>query len=194
MVLVSGDAAQLQSMRWGLIPHWATDEQMGYKMINARGETLREKRAFRGCLQRQRCAIPADSFFEWRKSSTPRQPVRFLLHDREPFFFAGLWDQWKKPDGTTLRSFTIITTEANDLVRRLHDRMPVILTGLQATQWIAPDADATGNLEQWLRPFPASEMTNYPVGTRLNDALVDDEKCVEPAMETESAPMLPGFG
>ena len=191
MVFVSGQSSRLERMRWGLVPHWAADEQAGLKMINARGETLRQKPAFRGCLETRRCAIPADSFYEWRNNGKAKEPVRFLMQDREPFFFAGLWDEWRKPDGGMLRSFTIVTTTPNDLVLPLHDRMPVILRPEQTGEWLSSDQSVCETLENWLSPFPAEAMTSYSVDRRLNNAKVDDEQCIEPVVERD--PMLPGF-
>ncbi len=180
----------VKMLRWGLVPSWAREGNAEYKMINARAETVAQKRAFRGCLQRKRCGVPADSFYEWRKER--KQPVRFLLRDEEPFLFAGLWEECLQKDGATLQTFTIITTEANDLVRPLRDRMPVILTDSSAAEWLNGTDLATARLPALLCPFPADRMSSYPVSKRLNDALWDDPACIKPFAEPE--PMLPGFG
>jgi len=154
-------------------------------MINARAETLTEKPAFRRRVREERCAIPADSFFEWRRDGFRKRPVRFLLHGEEPFFFAGLWDTWKARDGKGLETFTIITTEANPLVREVHDRMPVILSESNAREWLAQ-----GSLHL-LTPFKAEMMESYDVSPRLNDPLIDDPECVQ--RDETGEPMLPGF-
>jgi len=188
-VFVSNSA--LKIMRWGLVPSWAEDETTGYKMINARAETIAERPAFRSCLQSRRCAIPADSFFEWRKNGKPKQPFRFLRADQEPFLFAGLWDRWRKQDGSFLHSFTIITVEPNELVRPLHDRMPAILNSEGAAAWLAQGNLNRDWLSQFLSPFPAKEMTSYAIDTRINDANWDDPDCIKPFIEPTS--MLPGL-
>ena len=188
-VFLSNDS--LKIMRWGLVPGWAQDETSGYKMINARAETIADRPAFRSCLQNRRCAVPADSFYEWRKNGKPKQPVRFLLADQEPFLFAGLWDQRCKQDGSTLQSFTIITVEPNELVRPLHDRMPAILSSERAVQWLAQGDLKLHRLSQFLSPFPAKQMTSYAVSSRLNDANWDHPDCIKPLAETSS--MLPGL-
>src|SRR2546421_5416863 len=144
----------LQTMRWGLVPHWAQDETSAFKMINARAETVAERPAFRSCLQARRCAVPADSFYEWRKNGATKQPVRFLRADQEPFLFAGLWNQWRKQDGSLLHSFTIITVEPNELVRALHDRMPAILDDNGAAAWLAKGDLKLDRLAQLLSSFP----------------------------------------
>jgi len=117
---------ELALVRWGLVPNWAGEINSGYSMINARVETLLEKPAYKGLVERKRCLIIADSFYEWKKNGKSREPYRIMLKDEDLFAFAGLWDCWEK-DGNELYSCTIITTAANDLVRDIHDRMPVIL-------------------------------------------------------------------
>ena len=114
-------------MRWGLIPSWANDATIGPRMINARSETAAEKPAFKECLERRRCLIPADAFYEWKRTGKSKQPYCFEMIGREPFAFAGLWDRWRAPDGTTLETCTILTTMPNQLLADVHDRMPVIL-------------------------------------------------------------------
>jgi putative SOS response-associated peptidase YedK len=175
----------MRMMRWGLVPRWSADDRGGSRMINARAETLTEKPAFRWRVREGRCAVPADSFFEWRRDGSRKRPFRFLLRDEQPFFFAGLWDTWKARDGKTLETFTIITTEANALVRDVHDRMPVILVDSDARQWLA-----NGPL-QLLTPLAAEMMESYAVSPRLNDPLIDDPQCIQ--HDETGEPMLPGF-
>jgi putative SOS response-associated peptidase YedK len=114
-------------MHWGLIPNWAQDPTIGNRMINARAESLTEKPAFKHLVGSRRCIIPADGFYEWRKQGKRKVPIWVYLTSRQPFGLAGLWDVWRKPDGGKVESFTIITTEPNELVRPVHNRMPVIL-------------------------------------------------------------------
>jgi len=177
----------VKMMRWGLVPQWAADDKEGAKRINARSETLASKPSFKGRLVNGRCAVPADSFYEWRREGTRKTPFRFVLRDEEPFFFAGLWDRWRRPDGNTLESFSIITTEANDLVRSIHDRMPVILTEAAASEWVKAGAFNPS----LLKPFASEGMDHYPISTRINDAKVDDAECIRRLNDREE--LLPGF-
>src|SRR5690606_7874863 len=124
--------------RWGLIPSWAKDPSIGYKMINARAETVHERPAYRGPFRSRRCLIPADGLYEWKREGKRKQPYRFLMKDEKPFAFAGLWDEWRGPDGQTIRSCTIITTEPNELLATVHDRMPVILPPDAYDEWLDP--------------------------------------------------------
>ena len=127
IVVARAGAVEARLMRWGLVPYWAKDQAIGNKMINARSETLAERPAFRDLLSSRRCLVPADGFYEWHKEGKTKQPMLIHVKDRELFGFAGLWDRWKKPDGTLLESFTIATCAPNELMRGIHDRMPVII-------------------------------------------------------------------
>ena len=139
VIAVSDDGKRtIKQMRWGLIPSWAKDSAIGNRMINARAETLAEKPAFRSALKKRRCIIPADGFFEWKKLGKLKQPFRIVLKNREPFGFAGLWEHWKSPDGEEILSCTIITTEANELLKAVHERMPVILDREAEAVWLDP--------------------------------------------------------
>ena len=126
-VVVREETTTLAAMRWGLVPSWAKEPAIGNRMINARAETITEKPSFKRLIERRRCLVPADGFYEWRREAKGKVPMRFILKSREPFAFAGLWDRWRNPEGAELRTFTIITTAANELMRPVHDRMPVIL-------------------------------------------------------------------
>jgi putative SOS response-associated peptidase YedK len=173
----------LKEMRWGLIPFWAKEEKSGYSMINARAESVREKPSYRHSFQRRRCLVPADSFYEWQKQpgSTRKQPMRILLQSEQPFAFAGLWDQWNSPDDRVIESYTIITSEPNDLIRPIHDRMPVILHAKDHERWLDPAYADTDVLARLFVPFPASEMKTHPVSTKVNNPKFDDPSCGEPA-------------
>ena len=189
-VFVNDGSIALKTMRWGLVPFWAEDTSTGYKMINAKAETLAQRAAFRRCLEKQRCVIPADGFYEWRKDTYEKTPIRFHLHDGEPFCFAGLREKWRKPGGNFLESFTIITTEANELVRPVHDRMPVILDADGARQWLDPERNF-GSVQSLLRPFSARLMCSHLVSRRINDTRFDDPSCIEPVPELQAS--LPGI-
>lgn len=170
----------LRLHRWGLIPSWAKEASIGYKMINARAETLAEKPSFRKALERRRCLVPADGFYEWMKEGRLKIPVRFILKSRETFAFAGLWESWKKPDGTDLLSFTIITTAANALIKSIHERMPVILPRELEGAWLDPALTDAAALEKFLAPYPPDRMEAYRVSTLVNSAKNDKPECIEP--------------
>ncbi len=138
-VIVQNDSVnELKPMKWGLVPSWAPDSSIGNNMINARSETITEKPGYRKLVQSKRCLIPADGFYEWRREGNGKVPVWFHLKKKQPFAFAGLWDMWRDIDGEVLHSFTIITTVPNALLRRIHNRMPVIFDELQGKQWLDP--------------------------------------------------------
>jgi putative SOS response-associated peptidase YedK len=154
-------------LRWGLIPFWAEDEKIGYKMINARGETIDQKASFKGPLKKRRCLILADGFYEWKRNGKEKQPFRFMMQDEQPFAFAGLWETWKK-GGEAVHSCTIITTEANSLVEDVHDRMPVILGREQQQIWLDPSVEETAKLKSLLVPYDAAQMKAYEVSPMVN--------------------------
>jgi putative SOS response-associated peptidase YedK len=172
---------ELAALHWGLIPGWAKDAKRAAAMINARGETVAEKPAFRSAFSRRRCLILADGFFEWKKVGRAKQPFWFRLQSEQPFAFAGLWESWRGMAGASgppLESCTIITTTANELCRELHERMPVILDPVDYDRWLAPTA-AREDLLPFIAPFPANEMKAEPVSPRVNNARNDDEACIE---------------
>jgi putative SOS response-associated peptidase YedK len=174
----SGAGRECVRLRWGLVPSWAK-EVGGPPLINARAETVADKPAFRTALKQRRCLIPADGFYEWLKRDGKKQPFSFRLWDNRPFAFAGLWERWTG-DENPVESCTIVTTEANDLVRPVHDRMPVILPVRYHAAWLDPDVRDADRLRTLLRPFPAEEMTALPVGAHVNNARHDDPRCLEP--------------
>ena len=146
-LVVKEDRRVLIMMRWGLVPFWAKEASIGYKIINAKSETLTEKPSFRKPFKEKRCLVLADGFYEWEKTDKKNKvPYRFVLKNRQPFAFAGLWDVWKTPEGDTLLSFTIITTRANELMERIHDRMPVILNEKDEAKWLDPEFKDTSSL------------------------------------------------
>ncbi len=181
-VIVVNDIGQRQivQMRWGLIPFWAKDPSIGNRMINARAETIAEKPAFREALKKRRCIIPADGFYEWQKLGNVKQPVHIVLKTREPFGFAGLWEKWRAPDGTEVLSCTIITTEANALLKQVHERMPVILTKEAESTWLNPTIQEVDKLLPLLQSFPAELMEFYPVSKLVNSPGNDCADCIAP--------------
>ncbi|MFA6162195.1 MAG: SOS response-associated peptidase [Methylobacter sp.] len=167
--------------RWGLIPHWAKDMKIGYHTINARAETVAEKPAFRNAYKHRRCMIPADGYFEWQvvPDSKTKQPWFIALQDREPMAFAGLWERWRSPEGEELESCSIIVTDANKIMRPIHDRMPVILAPEDWDAWLETDAKDAGSLQILLKPYPAEGMAAWPVSTKVNSPRNDSVECME---------------
>ncbi|MBU0515982.1 MAG: SOS response-associated peptidase [Proteobacteria bacterium] len=171
---------RLTLMRWGLVPAWAKEEKIGYKMINARAETVSQKSSFKGPLRRSRCLIPASGFYEWQKMGRTRQPWRFFKKDERPFGLAGLWDTWRSPTGERLETFTIITTTANELVGRIHDRMPVILRPEAEATWLDPAQGDPARLLPLLRPLATEEMDAYRVSILVNSPANDSPEVIAP--------------
>jgi len=167
--------------RWGLIPHWAQDKKIGYSMINARAETVASKPAFRNAFKHRRCLIPADGFFEWQviPGSKVKQPWFIVLRDRETMAFAGLWEQWRNPEGEQLESCSIIVTDANELMRPIHDRMPVILAPEDWDAWLESDGKDAQAKQSLLEPYPAEDMAARPVSAKVNSPRNDSVECVE---------------
>jgi putative SOS response-associated peptidase YedK len=174
---------RMELLRWGLVPRWAKDLKVGYRMINARAETVDERPAYRGLVRqaKHRCLILADGYYEWQKPEDPKQPRRpfhFSLEDGEPFCFAGLWTRWSAPDGELVPSCTIFTCEANDLARPIHERMPVILTDAEAWKaWLDPGVDAAAACEL-LTPLIAERMIVRPANSVVNSARHEGPGCL----------------
>ena len=168
---------------WGLIPPWAKDPAIGNKLINARGETLAEKPSFRGGFKYKRCLILADGFYEWKSQPGTKTKVPHFIHLKKgsAFAFAGLWDEWHSPDGSTVRSCTIITTTPNKLMATIHDRMPVILEPKNYSDWLDVSPRTPKSLQPLIKPFPAELMEAYPVSTMVNSPAVDRAELVVPA-------------
>jgi putative SOS response-associated peptidase YedK len=165
-------------LRWGLVPSWADDPGIGARMINARSETAPEKPSFRSAFRRRRCLIPVDGFYEWKRENGSKQPYYFRIDGGRPFAFAGLWESWNK-DGE-IRSCTILTTTANDLVEEIHERMPVILPRDRYDAWLDPEAEGE-ELAALLVPYPGDDLEAYPVSRFVNSPGNDDPRCIEPA-------------
>lgn len=176
-------------LRWGLVPHWADDSSSGYKMINARAETISERPAYRDAFRRFRCLVVADGFYEWeRRPGRPKQPWWITRADGEPFSFAGLWAIWHGPGDTVLRTCTIVTTRASRALRDLHDRMPVILPPEAEAAWLDPGIPER-DLEGLLVPWPDASTAARRVGTAVNDARYDGPECLAPP-EPDETPTL----
>ena len=169
---------QLDQLHWGLIPSWAKDTKMGARLINARAETVGEKPAFRAAFRHRRCLVVADGFYEWQRQENKKQPFYFRLQNDQPFAFAGLWERWKSPEGAEIQSCTILTTEANDLLRSIHNRMPVILDPKDYDLWLDPAVQNTESLQQLLRPYQPEAMTSYAVSTKVNSPTNNTPECI----------------
>jgi len=186
LVLRRGDdgATAFATLRWGLVPSWARDMSGAARMINARGETVAGKPAFREALRRRRCLVPADGFYEWPEEGEDRRPVLFRRADRAPFAFAGIWEAWRGPDGTTAETFAIVNTEARGAMRRFHHRVPIVLDGEARAAWLDPAADPA--------PFVAGpafeDLEATRVGTHVNSVRNDDPRCIEPATDAPPPP------
>jgi len=170
----------MKTMKWGLIPIWAKDPSIGNRMINARVETIAEKPSFCDALKKRRCLIPADGFYEWQKLGKVKQSVRIVLKSREPFGLAGLWDSWTSPAKEEVLSCTIITTEANDLMQEIHDRMPVILNRDVENRWLDPKLNDPAVLLGMLKPYPSELMEYYNVSKEVNSPNHDGADCIMP--------------
>ncbi len=171
---------ELVWLRWGLIPSWAKDPAIGNRMINARAETVAEKPAYRAAFRRRRCLVAADGFYEWQRTGGRKQPHFIRLRDDRPFAFAGLWEAWEGADHSYVESCTLLTTEPNELMRPIHNRMPVILAEGDYERWLDPAVQKPEPLVPLLRPFPAEPMVAYPVSTYVNSPTRDDSRCIQP--------------
>lgn len=167
-------------VHWGLIPSWSKTPEVGSRMINARSETVAEKPAFRGAFKRRRCLVPTDGFYEWQRLERGKQPYYIQMSQGAPFAFAGLWELWEGPDGTAIESCAILTTEANALVRPIHNRMPVIIDPEDYQRWLETEIPETDTLAQLMGPCPEGRLSAIPVSPWVNNPKNDDPRCLEP--------------
>ncbi|MGB8508153.1 MAG: SOS response-associated peptidase [Pyrinomonadaceae bacterium] len=162
------DGREMTFYKWGLVPSWAKDKLMGARLINARSETVAEKPAFRHAFKQRRCIILSDGFYEWQKREGMKQPFFFRMRDERPFGFAGLWERWEGEGDQVINSCAILTTEANEVLRPVHDRMPVILHPDDYELWLGGDARELDLVKEMLRPYPSAEMIGYPVSASIH--------------------------
>ncbi len=182
VVLREGSAEnKIELLKWGLIPFWSKEPKAGYSTINARAEGIADKPAYRKPIRSQRCLIPADGFYEWQKTGTGKQPFFIHLKSAELFGFAGLYDIYRDKDGHELKTFTIITTTANDLVEPIHNRMPVILKAQDEAEWLDPTITDPFQVIRLLQPYPVELMELYPVSRRVNSVVNDVPEILETA-------------
>ncbi|GAB4074425.1 SOS response-associated peptidase [Barrientosiimonas marina] len=178
-IIHDGQKKRAGYLRWGLIPSWAKDEKIGYKMINARSETAHEKPSFKHLLSRKRCLIPADSFYEWNRDSQEKQPKRIQLQDRRLFAFAGLWDKWEQ-NGQKHFTCTILTREANAFMQPIHHRMPIILSKEQMNAWLEAGEQKPEDVHRFLSTLEPEDLQAYDVASYVNSVKNDDETCIAP--------------
>ncbi len=178
--VVKKDRISIGIFRWGLIPPWAKDEKTGYKMINARAETLIEKPSFKKAFQKRRCLVIADGFYEWRGEGKLKKPYYFHLKNRAPMGFAGLYESWNGPEERVVNSCTIITTEPNSLMRPIHHRMPVIISRNNYRNWLNNDDFDAKSLLYMLGPYPSTDMDCYQVSPLVNSPQNNSSQCIQP--------------
>lgn len=179
-VISNQEPDQFRFYKWGLIPFWATDERIGSKRINARLETLEEKPAFRQALEKRRCIVPFDGFYEWRKDDKgKKQPFLVGINDQNLFSIAGLWETWRSPEGPVIPSFTLITMPPNELMANIHDRMPAILLPEYERLWLSNEL-STQDLLQILHPYPSDQMHAFPVSPAVNRVSQNDPSLIVP--------------
>lgn len=176
---------KLVMMKWGLVPHWTRDIKSAKRPINARAETLSEKPSFANLLKNRRCLVPASGFFEWKKEGTKKIPFYFHQPESPLFAFAGLYDQWIDPEGKPLLTYTIITSEPNVLIAKIHTRMPSILSGKNEGHWLSKTPLSSGDLKEILTPIPAELLSMYPVSPLVNTPVADDERVIQPLDPTD---------
>lgn len=178
-VVSDGSKNRLGLLKWGLIPPWAKDKKIGYKMINARAETAAEKPSYRHAFKKKRCLVVADSFYEWRRTDNGKVPMRIKLKSGEPFAFAGMWESWKSPEGKTINTCTILTTKPNELMESIHDRMPVVLSKKAEKVWLDPKVQDVEELGQLLQPYDSKEMEAYEVSQAVNSPKNNGPELIE---------------
>ena len=180
LAVVNDGGRQAEFMRWGLIPFWAKDQKIGSRMINAVGETAASKPAFRAAFKKRRCLVLADGFFEWRKEGKAKVPTYIFLRSGQPFAMAGLWETWKNPEGELVRSCTIVTTQPNEFMAPIHDRMPVILSQETEALWLDPITEEASTLNPLLIPSPPEELDSYVVSDLVNSYKNSGSECIVP--------------
>jgi putative SOS response-associated peptidase YedK len=178
-----GSGREAVALRWGLISKASRAPPVGPPLINARAETVAERPAFKHALRARRCLVPADGFYEWQGAKGARRAFHFRLRDGAPFGFAGLWEPWAPPDTGVVGSCTVLTTTPNDLVREVHDRMPVMLLPETFSAWLDPTVTEADDLAPLLAPLPADRMSVREVGRAVNDVRCDGPECLEPPRE-----------
>lgn len=172
---------RIEHVRWGLVPGWAEDPKIGYKMINARSETVTQKPGFRGAIKYRRCIVPVSGFYEWKKINTKtKQPHHITVRGTDVFGLAGLWESWQDPAGNELDTCAILTCASNEMLATIHDRMPVILAPNDFDAWLDADQQDAAKASRLLKPLPAEKMDAWPVSAYVNKAANEGERCIKP--------------
>jgi putative SOS response-associated peptidase YedK len=180
-IITNQDPGHFRPLRWGLIPFWAKDPKIGYKMINARIETIQEK-TFRTALDKRRCLIPMDGYYEWKTIGKQKKPYRIVVQGGQLFAMAGLWEKWRSPAGEWIESYTIITQAASEKLATIHDRMPAILLPDQEKLWIDPSLSSSDALSLII-PYPDDGIDSYPVSDRVGKVTENDADLIKPQIE-----------
>ncbi|MFH2021519.1 MAG: SOS response-associated peptidase [archaeon] len=188
-IIPNDEPNKLVMAKWGLIPHWSKDASIGYKTINAKVETITQKPTYKIPFQKHRCLVPADGFYEWKKTPGGKVPFRFLMKDSGLFAFAGIFEMWKDEKGNIIKSFSIITVEPNDLVKEVHSRMPAILRREHEKLWLA-DTPTVKLLEIVLKPYPAASMKCYEVSRIVNSSMVNTPEMILPIKPLQKKSLL----
>lgn len=175
-----GAPRTLEMLRWGLIPSWAKEAEIGNRMINARSETAAEKPAYKSSFRKKRCLVAADGFYEWKPEGKVKQPFHIHQTNGEPFGIAGLWSSWRSPEGETVETFTILTTSPNEVLAPIHDRMPVILDPADYDLWLDPKIEDVERLQALMAPAPAEGWEAVPVSRAVNNPANDSPACLTP--------------
>lgn len=185
--VIGNGGNRLVKFRWGLVPFWAEDPSIGYKMINARAETVAQKRSFARAFKKQRCLVVADGFYEWRKLADGKRKMPMYVHLREdrPFGFAGLYENWKSKEGTILQTCTIITTQPNELMSSIHNRMPVIIAPEMRQIWLDSNVEDVDRLMPLLAPYDSGKMEAYEVSKKVNSPTYNEPDCIRLASNEE---------
>jgi putative SOS response-associated peptidase YedK len=178
-----GGENRLDQLKWGLVPSWAEDHSIGYRLVNARSETVFEKHSFRQAIRVRRCLIPASGFYEWQSNGKNKIPYYIAMREGLPMAFAGIWEQWKTPEGSVLESCAILTTKANSLIEQLHDRMPVILHPDEFSLWLDREISEVDKLQQLFKPYPPEVMQLHPVSPLVDNPRNDTPECFAPHTE-----------
>jgi putative SOS response-associated peptidase YedK len=180
LIVINDGKRKFINSRWGFVPSWSRDLNTGYRMINARAETAAGSRAFKSAFEKHRCLVAADGFYEWQKEGTTKKPFYIRLKSHKPFGFAGLYSIWTSPEGERLYTSTIMTTNANELVMPIHDRMPVITPADKYAVWLDPGTRDSSALEGVLRPYPSGEMECFPVTPKVNSIKYNSPENIKP--------------
>ncbi len=180
VIVMNAGKKSMALCKWGLIPSWAKDPKIGYRMINARSETVAEKPSFRSSFKKHRVIIPASGFYEWKKQGTSKVPFYISLKSGKPLGFAGLLSEWTSPEKKKICTCTIITTSANDLLMNIHDRMPVIIQKKDEDRWLDPSEQDAEKLLPVLKAFPSDKMDLYQVSPMVNSPAHNTPECIKP--------------